>query len=156
MYLLQFVVKGSKSLLAIKSLMKANVLFCCLMILIFLQEKKKQEIQRKMAPGRKILFLSIICACLILNLAASSVSEDYILDDVIAQLKQVVQNRNDIGNILPKEHSKMLPIAAEVDGAGEETYEFSKRNRRLPCILRDSSGRCRRYKKLGLWGKRNF
>ena len=109
-----------------------------------------------MAPGRKMICLSIIYAYLVLNLAASSVSEDYILDDLITQLKQLVQKRNDGGNILQKEHSKMLPIDAEVDGTGKETHELSKRDRRLPCILRDSSGRCRRYKKLGLWGKRNF
>ena len=91
-----------------------------------------------------------------MNLAASIGSEDAILDNVLAQIKQMVQKKDDNANILPNEEKEMLPIDDSIDDNHKGTSMISKRDRRLPCIHRDSWGRCRRYKKVGLWGKRNF
>lgn len=109
-----------------------------------------------MDTRKKLLCLSIVWAYLVLNLAASPVPEDELLNDMIARLKQLVRKRDDTASFLPMEHKELLQAHAKADENQMETSEISKRNKRLPCILRDSWGRCRRYKKLGLWGKRNF
>ena len=105
-----------------------------------------------MATSRMLLLLSIIAANLVLDLAASPVSDEDLLDDIILGLKQFQRLTEDSTKILPKK-KKPVSTDSKLSGSHEEEGEISKRDRRLRCIYRDFWGRCRRYKKIGLWGK---
>eukprot|EP00795_Rhopilema_esculentum_P012170 gene12170-2783_t len=111
-----------------------------------------------MNPVSKMFVCCFLTYIVVGSMEESPVYEDNIIDYILRDIPR--DNEQGFG-ILGKQghidsHQSFKTMQPESNIDQIETKSLvSKRDRRLQCIVRDAWGRCRRYRKLGLWGKRD-